>query len=153
VTRYRNTPKVRQPCRIVASQQGIVTIVAPYHKKFIEEWQRELSTDDYTWDEKDKKYRLKPSTLEKCVTIAQKFFPRVEGLEDIIESPYDTLQVAENAPIEVCRAAEKALRITHHPDRATDEKDREERNQFCQELGEALKEIEALQEEEKESVS
>jgi DnaJ-class molecular chaperone len=130
------------------SQQNVITIIAPYNKKFIDEWQRELTTDSYEWVEKEKKYILKPSVLEKCVGIAQKYFPRVEGLEDIIESPYDTLQVAENAPLEVCKAAEKALRIIHHPDRAKDEDDREARNQFCQEIGEALKEIvESLQEE------
>ena len=131
MTRYRNTPKVRQPCRIVVSQQNVITIIAPYNKQFIDEWQKELSADSYEWIEKDKKFILKPSVLENCVGIAQKYFPRVEGLEDIIESPYDTLQVAEGAPVEVCKAAEKALRILHHPDRATDEQDREARNAFC----------------------
>lgn len=150
MTRYRNTPKVRQPCRIVVSQQGVVTIVAPYNKAFIDEWQKELSTDNYEWIEKAKKYTLKPSVLEQCVQIAQKYFPRVEGLEDIIESPYDTLKVAENAPLEVCIAAEKALRVLHHPDRAEGDEDREARTDFCQELGEALKEIMESQQEEPE---
>lgn len=153
MTRYRNTPKVRQPCRIVVSQQGIVTVVAPYNKKFIEEWQKELSTDDYEWIEKDKKYRLKASTLEACVTIAQKYFPRVEGLEDIIESPYDTLQVAEGAPLEVCKAAHKALMTKFHPDRAPDTATRAEWTDLCQQYGEAMKEIEESLQEEDESVS
>ena len=118
--RYRNNPKVRQPCRIAVDQQGLITIIAPYNKAFVEEWQKELTRDNFEWLEKEKKYKIKPSALETCVKIAQKYFPRVEGLEDIIVSPYDTLQVAEDAPMEVCKAAHKALTIKYHPDRLND---------------------------------
>jgi hypothetical protein len=50
---------------------------------------------------------------------------------------YLRLGVAENAPVEVISAAYKALLKRQHPDLATDEADRVQREQACRLLGEA----------------
>jgi curved DNA-binding protein CbpA len=55
----------------------------------------------------------------------------------VTADPYDLLGVNHNANREVIDAAYKALLKMHHPDRATDESDRQIRERLCQEMGQA----------------
>ncbi len=117
MTRYRNTKRVTQPCRIVVGSSGIVTMYVPYNEAFLNEFKNVIHKDDRHYNPERKVWQIKPEVLASAIESLQQHFSKIEGLDALIESPFDTLKITPDAPDELVRYAAKTLRAKYHPDR------------------------------------
>ena len=117
--RYRNTKRVTQPCRIVVGSSGVVSFYAPFNEQFLNEFKTAFVHDDRHWNPERKIYQIKPENITKLIEVMQKYYNKIEGLDALIESPFDVLKITPDAPLELVKLAAKALRIKYAPDHIT----------------------------------
>ena len=155
MTRYRNTKRVTQPCRVSVGSNGVITIYAPYNEEFLGEFKRVINKQNRHYDGTRKIHQITPDVLAATIQILQNHFSKIEGLEALIESPYDTLKITPDAPDEMVKIAAKTLRSKYHPDKITQDNyltifpdasslqdARSKGTSYLQEIGEALRLIE-----------
>jgi hypothetical protein len=117
--RYRNTKRVTQPCRIVVGSSGIVSFYAPYNEQFLGEFKNVFAHIDRHWNPERKIWQIKPEKITALIEVMQKYYNKIEGLDALIESPFDVLKITPDAPLELVKLAAKALRIKYAPDHIT----------------------------------
>ncbi|MHA1951879.1 MAG: hypothetical protein ACW99G_24080 [Candidatus Thorarchaeota archaeon] len=119
MTRYRNTKRVTQPCRIVVGSSGVVSFYAPFNENFLEEFKNVFHKHDRHWNPDRKIWQIKAEGIAALVEVLNKYYNKIEGLDALIESPFDVLKITPDAPLELVKLAAKALRIKYAPDRIT----------------------------------
>ena len=117
MARYRNTKRVTQPCRVSVGSNGVITIFAPYNEEFLGEFKRVIHKDSRHYDPRRKIHQITPEVLAATVEVLRTHFSKIEGLDALIESPYDVLKITPDAPDEMVKLAAKTLRAKYHPDR------------------------------------
>ncbi len=151
--RYRNTKRVTQPCRIVVGSSGVVSFYAPYNETFLAEFKNVFNKHDRHWNPDRKIWQIKQEGIAALVEVLQKYYNKIEGLDSLIESPYDVLRVTPEASRKLVRMSAKVLRTEYHPDHITTvekgmelfpeagslDKAKEMATNFLQEIGEAEK--------------
>jgi len=136
-----------------------------YNKRFAEFMKSGITPLSYRRWVADKKYwEVHVSKLARVVVVARRYFGHVDyselpgGLQielairmsafDDVEAPpkrtastpHDVLYLLPTAPIEVVKAAYRALALIHHPDRGGDEEILKEINSAYETITEAKKE-------------
>lgn len=171
--RYRNTKRVTQPCRIVVGSSGVVSFYAPFNENFLEEFKGVFNKNDRHWNPDRKIWQIKAEGIAALVEVLSKYYNKIEGLDALIESPYDVLRVTPDASDKLVKMSAKVLRQEYHPDRISNSVDalalfpelegeverdylvheaRTRATAFLQEVGEAEKLIMEIREMERESV-
>jgi hypothetical protein len=163
MTRYRNTRRVTQPCRIVVGSSGVVSFYAPFNENFLEEFKNVFHKHDRHWNPERKIWQIKAEGIAALVEVLQKYYNKIEGLDALIESPFDVLKITPDAPLRLVRAAAKMLRAEYHPDTVRSDnyldlfpdstslaEAKEKATDFLQEVSEAEKLIFEIRESEEE---
>lgn len=119
MTRYRNTKRVTQPCRISVNSSGVVSFFAPFNESFLQEFKNVFNHEDRHWNPDRKIWQIKQAGIAALVEILNKYYNKIEGLDALIESPFDVIKVTPDAPNEVVKVAAKTLRTKYHPDKIT----------------------------------
>jgi len=117
MTRYRNTKRVTQPCRVVVGSSGVVSMYVPFNEEFLTAFKNTIHKDDRHYNPDRKVWQIKPEVLASAIETLQQHFSKIEGLDALIESPFDTLKITPDAPDELVKYAAKTLRAKYHPDR------------------------------------
>jgi hypothetical protein len=143
----------------VVGSSGVVSFYAPYNEQFLAEFKNVFHTHDRHWNPDRKIWQIKQEGISALIEVMQKYYNKIEGLDALIESPFDVLKVTPDAPVRLVKASAKALRHMYHPDHihSTDDalelfpeletedcediirKAREMATDYLQELGEAEK--------------
>jgi hypothetical protein len=108
-------------CKIIPDEMGGYYIKTPFDQNFIDELKAEVVSR--FWDIGKRMWQFDADDLELVIEIASKYY-QVEFNQQVNQSlkktEWETLYLIPNAPLEVVKAAYRALAMLHHPDRGGD---------------------------------
>lgn len=117
MSRYRNTKRVKQPCRVSVNQAGVVTFFAPENDKFFAAFSNAFEGSRRVWDDARKIWKIPVDSVEEMIDLLEAHYRKVEGLEVLFQSPFDVLRITPDAPNEMVKFSAKILRTRYHPDK------------------------------------
>jgi hypothetical protein len=101
---------------VVVGSSGVVNFYAPYNEAFLAEFKNVFNVHDRHWNPDRKIWQIKQEGIAALIEVMQKYYNKIEGLDALIESPFDVLKVTPDAPVKLVRMAAKVLRSEYHPD-------------------------------------
>lgn len=133
---------IKRDCQIVASPvDGALNLVMTSSKAFDREFFQSISDSDRLYDREREAWRVKPSKLLEVLSISQRHFGIVDGLEDLVGGGYSIFNIDEDTPLAVIDAMIRAYRVEMAPDKARTPAEAEERTEFLQQLVAARDEL------------
>jgi hypothetical protein len=129
---------------------GTVNIRKPYNAQFVDDLQYEVPPSYRLWDKPSRTWRVAPPYDPATLSILRRYFPFAEVEERPrrqtftihqahacnCDADHKVLYVCQDAPLDVVKAAFKALAKVNHPDRGGD-------HVVMQRLNEAVERIES----------
>ena len=128
---YRTSASGRRSYgRLVASLRHMpnnvmIELEAPYHKEFQDTMKKSIPSKKRAWNAEDKSWFIVKDQFDKLTHLLDQYFDETILLDfpaqEVSASAFAKLYLLEGAPLEVVRAAYKALAVKYHPDKGGDE--------------------------------
>ena len=102
----------------------MLQLEAPFNKDFIATFKKSIPANKRLYDDPDRCWYVAKTQFDKLCHLLEQYFDETILLDfpahEVSDSAYTTLYLLEGAPLEVVRAAYKALAQKYHPDRGGD---------------------------------
>jgi hypothetical protein len=96
----------------------------PYDKDFLSTFRKSINTKKRIWDDAEKRWFIVKDQFDKLAHLLDQYFDETLLLDfpaqEVSASSWAKLWLLEGAPLEVVRAAYKALATKYHPDKGGD---------------------------------
>jgi len=106
-------------------REKVILIETPYEKNFIDALKLNVPAKKRLYSDFDKAWITMLDQFDKIAHICEKYFDEVQLFNfpepQVAASSWGKLYLVEGAPLEVVRAAYKALAIKYHPDKGGDQ--------------------------------
>lgn len=102
----------------------MLQLEAPYHKEFQDTLKLSIPAKKRMYDNNDKCWYIVKDQFDKLCHLLDQYFDETILLDfpahEVSSSSYAMLYLIDSAPLEVVRAAYKALAVKYHPDKGGD---------------------------------
>lgn len=102
----------------------MLELEAPYSKEFIATFKKSIPSKKRAWNQADNSWFVVKDQFDKLIYLLEAHYDETILLDfpaqDVSASAYAKLYLLDGAPLEVVRAAYKALAQKYHPDKGGD---------------------------------